>query len=129
MAFRRASGPSRCGKHSYQAQSNPIADFVTEVCILDPSAFTTVGDLRGAYASWVHETGQRTLFGRTEFVAALREVGCTPATRPAGRGWAGIGLRPDANSLYNMVRKTAEPTLAQLFDSEETVNLSANAGT
>ena len=110
---------------SYQAQSNPIADFVAEACILHPSAFTTVADLRGAYASWVHETGERTLLGRTEFTAALREVGCTPATRRAGRGWAGIGLRSDANSLYTMVRKTKEPTIGQLFDSDNALEPSA----
>ena len=65
---------------SSQAQSNPIADFVAEVCILHPSAFTTVADLRGAYASWVHETGERDLLGRTDFVAALRDMACAPET-------------------------------------------------
>ena len=104
---------------SYQAQSNPIADFVNEACILHPTAFTTVADLRGAYACWVHETGERVLLGRTEFVAALRDMGCTPTTRRAGRGWEGIALQSDAQSLYNTVRKTAEPTLGQLFDSDE----------
>ncbi len=109
---------------SYQAQSNPIADFVNEVCILHPTAFTTVADLRGAYAAWVHETGERVLLGRTEFVAALRDLGCTSVTRRAGRGWEGIALSSDANSLYDTVRKT-EPTLGQLFDTEDTTQLLA----
>jgi putative DNA primase/helicase len=105
---------------SYQAQSNPLADFVAEVCILHPSAFTTVADLRGAYASWVHETGERVLLGRTEFVAALRDIGCTPGTRRTGRGWSGIALQSDASSLYNTVRKPAATTLAQIFDTQDT---------
>ena len=110
---------------SYQAQSNPLADFVAEVCILHPSAFTTVADLRGAYASWVHETGERDLLGRTDFVAALRDMGCTPGTRRTGRGWSGIALASDENSLYNTVRKTTGPTLGQLFDSDNALEPSA----
>jgi putative DNA primase/helicase len=103
---------------SYQAQSNPIADFVAEVCILHPSVFTTVADLRAAYASWVHETGERVLLGRTEFVAALRDIGCTPGTRRAGRGWVGIGLRSDAASVYGTIRKQPETSLNALLDGE-----------
>lgn len=103
---------------SYQTQSNPLADFVAEVCILHPSAFTTVADLRGAYASWVHETGERDLLGRTEFVAALRDMGCTPGTRRAGRGWEGIALQSDGPSLYGTLRKQPERSLHALFDGE-----------
>jgi putative DNA primase/helicase len=106
---------------SYQAQSNPIADFVSEVCLLHPSAFTTVADLRGAYASWVHETGERDLLGRTDFVAALRDMGCTPGSRRAGRGWVGIGLRSDAASLYGTVRKQPQTSLDALFDGETAI--------
>jgi putative DNA primase/helicase len=103
---------------SYQAQSNPIADFVSEVCLLHPSAFTTVADLRAAYASWVHETGERDLLGRTDFVAALRDMGSTPGTRRAGRGWVGIGLRSDAASVYGTIRKQPQTSLEALFDGE-----------
>jgi phage/plasmid-associated DNA primase len=106
---------------SYQSQSNPLSDFIAEVCILHPSAFTTVADLRGAYASWVHETGERDLLGRTEFVAALRNIGCAPGTRRTGRGWVGIGLRSDADTLYNMVRKQPDSSLDALFESEAAI--------
>jgi phage/plasmid primase, P4 family, C-terminal domain len=110
---------------SYQAQSNPVADFVAEACILHPSAFTTVADLRGAYASWVHETGERVLLGRTEFVAALRDIGCTTGSRRAGRGWVGIALKSDANSLYDTIRKTPGTTLSQLFAQKDAMELPA----
>jgi len=101
---------------SYQAQSNPLADFVAEVCILHQSAFTTVADLRAAYASWVHETGERTLLGRTDFVAALRDIGCTPGTRRAGRGWQGIGLREDARSLYLAMKQQSRGVFGEDCD-------------
>jgi putative DNA primase/helicase len=106
---------------SYQAQSNPLADFVSEVCILHPSAFTTVADLRGSYASWVHETGERVLLGRTEFVAAPRDIGCTPGTRRTGRGWSGIALQSDAASLYGTLRKQPQTSLDALFDDETAI--------
>src|ERR1035438_4201232 len=62
---------------SYQAQSNPIADFVAEACILDPSAFTALADLRGAYASWVHRASQPTR--RSAKVALHRRLDTTAA--------------------------------------------------
>jgi putative DNA primase/helicase len=105
---------------SYQAQSNPLADFVAELCILHPSAFTTVADLRTAYATWVHETGERVLLGRTDFVAALREIGCTPGTRRTGRGWVGVGLRSDANTTYSTIRKPAVTALSPFIDDDKT---------
>lgn len=106
---------------SYQAQSNPLANFVAEACILHPSTFTTVADLRRAYASWVHETGERVLLGRTEFVAALRDIGCTPGTRRAGRGWVGIGLQSDAASVYGTIRNQPQTSLDALFDGETAI--------
>jgi putative DNA primase/helicase len=107
---------------SYQAQSNPIADFVAEACILHPSAFTTVADLRGAYAGWVHETGERDLLGRTDFAGALRDIGCTAGTRRTGRGWSGIALRSDPESLYATVRKQPGTSLDPFFDGETSIS-------
>jgi putative DNA primase/helicase len=110
---------------SYQQQSNPVADFIADECILDTSAFTTVGDLRNAYATWVRETGERTLLNRTDFVAALRDIGCTPGTRRAGRGWVGIALRSNPNSLYGSLRKVPEIALTSPFADEEDLDLVA----
>lgn len=45
------------------------------VCILHSSAFTTVADLRTAYASCVHETSERVLLGRAEVFAVLQDIG------------------------------------------------------
>jgi putative DNA primase/helicase len=90
---------------SYKKLSNPLAAFVADECKLIGSAFTAVSDLRHAYDLWCAENAERNVLNRNQFTDALRDLGCTPGLRSNKRGWNGIALRSDAQSIYSASRK------------------------
>ena len=50
---------------TYKEKSNPLADFVADECVMNASAFTTVGDLRQAYDSWCSANGEKHILNLT----------------------------------------------------------------
>lgn len=104
---------------SYKAKSNPVADFIADECVLNPIAYTTVADLRQAYASWCVENGEKNVLNRNQFTAAIRELGCTPGVRSGNRIWTGIALRSSATAIYGTLRKSAKSVASFPFEVAE----------
>jgi putative DNA primase/helicase len=88
-----------------KAESNPLADFVADECMIRASAFTKVADLRHAYDSWCSDNGEKNQLNRNQFSAALRELKCSAGIRSGNRVWFGIALKSSAESMYTAVRK------------------------
>lgn len=92
---------------NYKAKSNPLADFVSDECVLSASAFTPVADLRKAYDCWCIVNAEKNILNRNNFAEAVRNLGCTSSVHSGSRVWAGIALRSDAASIYATVRTRA----------------------
>jgi putative DNA primase/helicase len=90
---------------AYKATSNPLAEFVDDVCVLHEAGFTTAADLRRAYDSWCRVNGEKATLNRNQFTQALEDLGCRPKTKREGRGWLGVGLREDARALYLTIKQ------------------------
>ena len=107
----------RQATESYKANSNPLADFVGDDCVLNAAAYTKVADLRQAYDSWCSENGEKNILNRNQFATAIKELGCTSGTRSGNRVWLGIALRSDAAAIFATLRKTAQA--ATMFPFED----------
>jgi putative DNA primase/helicase len=75
----------------YRAENDPIRDWLTDSCQLDPEAWTLSADLRSNYESWCETNGEKPMHPNS-FAAALKSKGCTVTRRYAGRGWQGISV-------------------------------------
>lgn len=86
--------PERVDKatEAYKAEMNPITDFLSECCVLDPNSRVTVAALWDIYQKWAGAGAM----GRSDFKDRLEAKGVRPAwVTEAGkqaRGWKGIGL-------------------------------------
>jgi putative DNA primase/helicase len=107
----------RQATESYKANSNPLADFVGDDCVLNAAAHAKVADLRQAYDSWCSENGEKNILNRNQFATAIKELGCTSGTRSGNRVWLGIALRSNAAAIYTTLRKTAQA--ATMFPFED----------
>jgi putative DNA primase/helicase len=77
----------------YRLDMDPLRDFITDCCVLDPQAWTTAARLRQAYERYCEQIGETRLLNPNDFAAALSSRGCVIERRHAGRGWRGIRLR------------------------------------
>ena len=82
----------------YEAEQDPLADFLVERCILAPNAFVTRAEIFGAYEEWTRETRERFPLDRNAVFERLRKrPGITDKDRRIQsvpkRGFAGLGLR------------------------------------
>jgi len=78
----------------YREESDPLAEFVHECCIVAANAWAASDTLRRIYERFCSERGDQPLAGR-DFTEGLKRRGCEASRRHAGRGWAGIGLLTD----------------------------------
>ena len=76
----------------YRESQDPLKDFLTECCVLMPSAWVSTAELRVEYERWVKEQGERHLLVGNAFTARLKAHGCAPKARANVRGWLGVGL-------------------------------------
>ena len=79
----------------YQLDMDPLRPFITDSCVLHPSAWVSAAKLRQAYEDYCRQTGEKRPLGPREFVDGLKARECKPDRRHAGRGWLGIGLLTD----------------------------------
>ena len=81
-----------------RAEMNPLGEFLSGYCLLDPRAETPAADLRGAYEQWAAEMGARPLNNK-DWGERLRGMGCESVRRRGGGEkmtvWTGIGLLGD----------------------------------
>lgn len=78
---------------AYRAEMDVLADFLTDKCILAPSAAVTKAALFTAYQTWCEVNRERPL-GKIAFGARLKERGIADGTtgREKTRAWLGVGL-------------------------------------
>ena len=81
----------------YRAESDIVARFLEDSCILAPDAWVSSAMLREALERWSSDNGEHLKL--TELNEGLKAGGCRPARRPLNgrqtRGWEGVGLRCD----------------------------------
>jgi phage/plasmid-associated DNA primase len=75
---------------AYRESQNPLLDFVTDRCELNPTAETPAAKLRQDYESWGKETGLAFPLNPNKFADALRQLGCNSDRDHRGRFWRGI---------------------------------------
>jgi putative DNA primase/helicase len=77
---------------AYRADMDILAQFLSDYCVVNPLAKTTVGNLYKAYTMWCDETGERPLSQR-DFGARLCERGFEKRQSTGGyHWWFGVGL-------------------------------------
>jgi len=76
----------------WQAESDPLQDFIADSAELRPDAFCTSQDLRISYESWAAENGVHAL-PSNKFADRLKHLGCLSVRDKTTRGWKGIGLK------------------------------------
>ena len=83
--------------NTYREDSNPLADFVAECCLLTPNATVSRSDIFDAYQKWAERNHDRNPLERTALFERLRGLsGVSDDRRRQGgkptRGFSGIGL-------------------------------------
>jgi putative DNA primase/helicase len=73
----------------YRAENDPLRDWLTDNCQLDPEAWTSNTELRQSYEAWCEANGEKPLDPK-RFAAALTAKGCTRTKQSGVRGWEGI---------------------------------------
>ena len=77
----------------YRADSDVVAGFLEECCVLESEAFTTSKELYSKYQSWCQEDDQdpliKSVFGLRLKSRSLK----SKRTKKDGRGWSGIRLK------------------------------------
>jgi putative DNA primase/helicase len=76
----------------YRRENDPVGQWITDACRIDPAAWTSAADLTTAYESWCADSGEIPVAPK-QFAAALKNHGCTSSKRHSRRGWSGIHAR------------------------------------
>jgi putative DNA primase/helicase len=86
----------------YKEESDVLADFLTDCCVLLPKLEVTAAAIFAEYTEWCEKNNDRPL-GKKTFGTRLREQkGIQPGTSigPAkARGWLGIGLKSEKTDV------------------------------
>jgi putative DNA primase/helicase len=77
----------------YRAENDPLADWITDNCLVEASGWTSAKALRGAYEHWCEQMGIRPIDGGKTWGSALKAHGLADQRHHDGRGWSGITLR------------------------------------
>lgn len=75
----------------YRSESDPLRDFISDCCELDPDGWTSNSELRQIYERHCMENGAKAL-GKMRFADALSRHGCHAERTWQGRGWKGLTL-------------------------------------
>lgn len=76
---------------SYKAEQNPIASFVSEMCVKDETATVNRSELYESYQRWAMDSDERVMT-RKDFNQHMREQGYKDKRTEDDRFWVGIGL-------------------------------------
>ncbi|MEX0741472.1 MAG: phage/plasmid primase, P4 family, partial [Phycisphaeraceae bacterium] len=79
----------------YRDESDPLKDFISDRCELDPEAQILTAELRRAYEAHCEENGAKPL-GKMRFAEALGRHGCHGGKNWQGRIWKGVTLSDSA---------------------------------
>jgi len=86
----------KAATEAYRATMDPLAEFLSECCILDPQAWAPAAQLRAVYEAWAKENGETKPLGGKAWGQKLRERGATPGRVRHGtettRAWMGLRL-------------------------------------
>lgn len=90
----------------YKAEEDHVGRFLTECCVLDPTAYVTAGDLRAAYERWCEAVGEQAWSAKA-LAPKLLSKGLDKGTvgHSKARAWLGIGLldttqRDDSEGMF-----------------------------
>jgi putative DNA primase/helicase len=81
-----------------RAEEDPLADFLKDVCVLDPAGELPAGLLRQAYEEWCRESGVRFPLNPRKVAARLEARGCRSKRVGGTRLWQGIRLRAPSDA-------------------------------
>lgn len=82
----------RRATQSYREESDLLADFLAERCILDSKLKVRAQELNRAYTEWCEAAGERPLTSKA-LAVRLQERGFEKRHEEAGSVWRGLGLR------------------------------------
>ena len=82
---------------AYRKENDPLDDFITECCIVDPSVWTTASAIWKDYQRWAVQSGEDRRIDRRTFSRLLQARGFRKERYGHKRTWTwfGISLRPD----------------------------------
>jgi putative DNA primase/helicase len=76
----------------YRAETDPMADFVAERCVVHPDAWIAASVIWEAYTDWAKENGVLRQVDRREFTRRLEARGCQKVRRGHDRTWTWLGI-------------------------------------
>ena len=76
----------------YRTESDILAEWIEEFCVVHPAATASVTDLYQSYRTWCQDSGQKPLSKRW-FGRRLAERGFDSGRTARARSWIGIGLK------------------------------------
>jgi putative DNA primase/helicase len=84
---------------AYQAESDPLRDFIEDRCVVHPDVETTAALLWHCYCDWAKDSGMRWSLSRVQFVQRLEKMGLrkTRSGHERTRMWIGICRAIDAS--------------------------------
>lgn len=77
--------------YEYQRESDRLAEWMEDCCVIEPGAICWASDLYTSYKEWSEKNGVRP-YSKTKLGLALRERGFADWRDRNGRGWQGIGI-------------------------------------
>ncbi len=78
---------------AYQEETDPLADFIEDRCIVEPAASVSAAALRQAYDEWARTNGIRFTLSKRNLASCIRKHGAVEHRGTGGiRGWKGIGV-------------------------------------
>ena len=98
----------------YRAEMDPLTDFINDVCVIDPSHWTSIRMLRNAYDDWNKTEGlsqdKTNVLSGKAFSQRLAARGLISKRAyiqgKQERGWQGIGLQGASNQVVIYDNKT-----------------------
>lgn len=82
---------------TYREEMDPIAQFITDRCALDPALNAPTGALYAAFVAWCEKNG-RVPMNSMRFSLHLQERGLKPGKNRRGRFFEGIGLAAESEA-------------------------------
>jgi putative DNA primase/helicase len=84
--------------NDYREDSDPLAEFISECCVVAPGETERAGDLYGSYTVWASRR-QITPISQAQFKQSIINRGFERTRRQNGYYHSGVSLRPDAPRL------------------------------
>jgi putative DNA primase/helicase len=84
----------------YREESDPLAEFLEDRCVVDPAAGVASADLWRAYLAWAEGAGEKFTVSRRRFAEHLEARGFRSVSKRDGarvlRHWKGLAVRTAA---------------------------------